>query len=123
MTKKRSMNGTNQRLMWHLRLGHASDFKIHKLEKRRFIGPFGSHPYPTCESCLKGKMTTSPFTGHFERANEVLGLIHIDVCGPIKDAAFGGFQYFITFTDDHSRYGLVYLMKYKSKALEWFKEF
>ena len=35
----------------------------------------------------------------------------------------GGFSYFITFTDDLSRYGHVYLMKYKSKAFEKFKEY
>ncbi|KAK8574678.1 hypothetical protein V6N12_062367 [Hibiscus sabdariffa] len=38
-------------------------------------------------------------------------------------AARGGFQYFITFTDDFSRYGYIYLMRHKSEALEKFKEF
>ncbi|KAK8574664.1 hypothetical protein V6N12_062353 [Hibiscus sabdariffa] len=38
-------------------------------------------------------------------------------------AARGGYQYFITFTDDFSRYGYVYLMRHKSEALEKFKEF
>ncbi|KAK8696647.1 hypothetical protein V6N13_001779 [Hibiscus sabdariffa] len=37
--------------------------------------------------------------------------------------ARGGFQYFITFTDDFSRYGYIYLMRHKSEALEKFKEF
>ena len=37
--------------------------------------------------------------------------------------ARGGFSYFITFIDDYSRYGYVYLMKYKSEAFEKFKEF
>jgi hypothetical protein len=37
--------------------------------------------------------------------------------------ARGGFQYFITFTNDFSRYGYVYLMKHKSESLEKFKEF
>ncbi|KAL4366950.1 hypothetical protein GQ457_05G023630 [Hibiscus cannabinus] len=35
----------------------------------------------------------------------------------------GGFQYFITFTDEFSRYGYIYLMPHKSEALEKFKEF
>ena len=34
-----------------------------------------------------------------------------------------GFKYFITFTDDLSRYGYVYLMRHKSKSFEKFKEF
>ena len=35
----------------------------------------------------------------------------------------GGYKYFITFTDDHSRYGYVYLMQHKFEAFEKFKEF
>ena len=37
--------------------------------------------------------------------------------------ARGGFSYFITFTDDYSRYGYLYLMKHKSESFEKFKEF
>ncbi|KAK8977456.1 hypothetical protein V6N11_008371 [Hibiscus sabdariffa] len=37
--------------------------------------------------------------------------------------ARGGFHYFITFTDDFSRYGYIYLMRHKSEALEKFKDF
>ena len=37
--------------------------------------------------------------------------------------AKGGYEYFITFTDDYSRCGYVYLMRRKSEAFEKFKEF
>ena len=37
--------------------------------------------------------------------------------------ARGGYEYFITFTDDNSRYGYVYLMRRKSDSFEKFKEF
>ena len=57
------------------------------------------------------------------RANELLELIHTDVCGPISHIARGGFSYFITFTNDHSKYGYLYLMKHKSESFEKFKEF
>ncbi|KAL0445606.1 UNVERIFIED_CONTAM: Copia protein [Sesamum latifolium] len=46
-----------------------------------------------------------------------------DVCGPLNTPARGGYSYFITFTDDNSRYGYVYLIRYKSKAFERFKEY
>lgn len=68
-------------------------------------------------------MTKSPFTGHGDRANELLGLIHSDVCGPMTTQARGGYSYFITFTDDLSRFGHVYLMKHKSEAFDKFKEY
>ena len=37
--------------------------------------------------------------------------------------AHGKYRYFLTFTDDLSRYGYIYLMKYKSETFEKFKEF
>ena len=37
--------------------------------------------------------------------------------------ARGGFEYFITFIDDYSRYGYIYLMHRKSEAFEKFKEY
>ncbi|KAL4383231.1 hypothetical protein GQ457_15G018270 [Hibiscus cannabinus] len=68
-------------------------------------------------------MTKAPFSGKGERASDLLGLIHSDVCGPTNTQARGGYHYFIMFTDDFSRYGYIYLMRHKSKALEKFKEF
>jgi hypothetical protein len=38
-------------------------------------------------------------------------------------AARNGYRYFVTFTDDLSRYGYIYLMKHKSETFEKFKEF
>ncbi|KAK8686089.1 hypothetical protein V6N13_125116 [Hibiscus sabdariffa] len=67
-------------------------------------------------------MTKALFNGKGERASDLLGLIHSDVCGPMNTQARGGFQYFITYTDDFSRYGYIYLMLHKSEALEKFKE-
>ncbi|KAK8983773.1 hypothetical protein V6N11_009559 [Hibiscus sabdariffa] len=85
--------------------------------------PFVFEQFDVCESCLLGKMTKAPFSGKGERASDLLGLIHSDVCGPMNTQARGGYQYFITFTDDFSRYGYIYLMRHKSESLEKFKEF
>ena len=37
--------------------------------------------------------------------------------------AHGGYHYFLTFTDDLSRYGYIYLMKHKCETFEKFNEF
>ena len=58
-----------------------------------------------------------------ERANDLLEIIHTDVCGPMSVEARGGYRYFLTFTDDLSGYGYIYLMKHKSETFEKFKEF
>ncbi|KAK0575773.1 hypothetical protein LWI29_006753 [Acer saccharum] len=45
-----------------------------------------------------------------------------DVYGPMNVKANGGYEY-VTFIDDYSRYGYVYLMQQKSETFEKFKEF
>ncbi|KAI5404436.1 hypothetical protein KIW84_051561 [Lathyrus oleraceus] len=102
---------------------HINEKRISKLHKDGFLDSFDYESYETCRSCLIGKMTKSPFTGKGERANDLLALIHTDVCGTLNIPAIGGFQYFIVFTNDFSRYGYVYLMKHKSESFEKFKEF
>ena len=92
--------------LWHYRLDHINnDYESLSI----------------CESCLLGKMTKSPFTRKSERASDVLSLVHTDVCGLISTSARGGYYYFITFTDDLSRYGYIYLIKLKSESFEIFK--
>ena len=68
-------------------------------------------------------MTMRPFKAKGYRAKEVLDLVHTDLCGPISTSARGGYEYFITFIDDYSRYGYVYLMRHKSETFEIFKEY
>ena len=68
-------------------------------------------------------MTKLPFVGHGKRATDLLALVHTDVCSPFDVPARGNFVYFITFIDDISRYGYMFLMKHKSEAFEKFKEF
>ena len=68
-----------------------------------------------------GKMSKTPFSGTMERANDLLEIIH--VCGPMSVEARGMYRYFLTFTDDLSRYGFIYLMKHKSGTFEKFKKF
>ena len=53
----------------------------------------------------------------------MLEIIHSDVCGLFSEMTRGGFYYFITFIDDLSRYGHLFLMKNKSESFERFKEF
>ena len=68
-------------------------------------------------------MTKRPFNAKGRRAQDLLELVHSDVCGPMSIQARGGYEYFITFTNDYSRLGYMYLMNQKSKAFEKFKEF
>ena len=79
--------------------------------------------FDTCEPCLLGKMTKTLFSERMEQANDLLEIIHTDVCDPKSVEACSGYRYFLTFTDDLSIYGYIYLMKHKSETFEKFKEF
>ena len=68
-------------------------------------------------------MTKRPFPAKGNMTNALLELVQTDVCGLINIRERGSCEYFITFTDDHSRYGYVYLMQHKSEAFKKFKEF
>ena len=70
-----------------------------------------------------GKLTRTSFIGHVEQANDLLEIIHSDVCGPMSTPAHSGYLYFVTFTGDLSRYGYIYLMKQNSETFKKFKEF
>ncbi|KAL8116619.1 hypothetical protein AgCh_022965 [Apium graveolens] len=121
--KRLKMNDSNQTYLWHCRLGQINEKRISKLHKDGYLDKFDFESYQECESCLLGKMTKPHFTGKGQRATKRLELIHSDVCGPMRVMARGGYYYFITFTDDFSRYGYVYLMKNKSDSFEKFKEY
>ena len=68
-------------------------------------------------------MTKTPFSGVMERASDLLGIIHTDVCGPMSVSTCNVYRYFVTFTDDLVRYGYIYIMKHKSETFEKFKNF
>ena len=116
-------NVSNLKYLWHLRLCHIVDDKITKLEKLGILSHLESSSNLTCEACIQGKMTRSPFVGQMARVKQILKIIYSDVCGPFNHMAISGFYYFITFIDDLSRYGHLYLMKYKSESFQKFKEF
>ncbi|KAJ9547938.1 hypothetical protein OSB04_020481 [Centaurea solstitialis] len=120
---KRSKDIEDQTYLWHCRLGHINKKRVELLLKGGFLGTFNYKPFDNCESCLSGKMTKQPFNKENERATDLLEIIHTDVCGPFSHVAREGYRYFITFTDDFSRYGYVYLMRHKFESFERFKEF
>ncbi|KAL0292716.1 UNVERIFIED_CONTAM: Retrovirus-related Pol polyprotein from transposon TNT 1-94 [Sesamum calycinum] len=120
---KRKFDNHENAQLWHTRLSQISKYRIRKLVYSKSLEIDDLDNLPTCKSCLKGKMTKKLFVGQSTIADSQLDLIHTDVCGPLNTPARGEYSYFITFTDDHSRYGYVYIMRYKSEAFGRFKEY
>ena len=50
-------------------------------------------------------------------------LVHSDLCGPIQVESKGGSKYFLTFTDDFSRFSVVYFLHRKSQVFSYYKDY
>ena len=114
--KRCKVDNDSATYLWHYRLGHIGVKRMKKLHADGLLESFD-----TCEPCIMGKMTKTPFSRTMERANDLLEIIHTDVCGPMSVEARDGYCYLFTFTDYLSRYVYVYLMKQKSETFEKFK--
>ena len=100
----------NSTYFCHLRFGHINLKKINRLVKEGPLSSLIIQLLPACASCLEEKMTKWLFSAKGNRSKGVLELIHIDVCGILNVRARRGFEYFITFIVNYSRYGYVYLL-------------
>ncbi|KAA0040701.1 gag/pol protein [Cucumis melo var. makuwa] len=101
----------------------VGDLKIGRLVKSGLLNKLEANSLPSSDSYLEGKMTKRSFTRKGLRAKTPLELVHSDLCGPMNVKARGGYEYFINFIDDYSRYGHVYLIQNKSDSFEKFKEY
>ncbi|GKA76990.1 putative RNA-directed DNA polymerase [Tanacetum coccineum] len=95
---KRAKHGLDSYYLWHCRLRHINKKHMDMLQCDRLLQPTHDESHEKCKSCISGKMARKPFPHQ-------------------------GANYFITFTDDVSRYGFVYLMKHKYEVFETFKVF
>ncbi|GJT47134.1 retrotransposon protein, putative, ty1-copia subclass [Tanacetum coccineum] len=122
ITNKRAKINLDSSLLWHCRLGHISKKQIEKLQHDGLLNSIDIESLGKCVSCLSGKMARKPYSHQVERAKDLFGLIHTDVCGPFRIVSRQGASSFITFADDFSRYGYVYLLKHKHEVFETFKD-
>ncbi|GJU68630.1 retrotransposon protein, putative, ty1-copia subclass [Tanacetum coccineum] len=113
VSTKRAKHNLDSTYLWYCRLTHISKKHIEKLQQEGLLKSTDDESFDQCVSCLSGKMTRKSFPHHPERATDLLGIIHTHVCGPLRHVLRQGASYFITFTDDYSHYGYVYLFKHK----------
>ena len=92
--KRCKVNNDSATYLWHYRLGHIVVKRMKKLHKDGLLESLDYESFDTCEPCLMGKMTKTPFSGTMERATDLLEIIHTDVCGPMSVDARGGIVIF-----------------------------
>ena len=85
---------------------------IDRLVKEGHLSSLTFNPYLRVH-CVYKKNDQKAFLALGNRFKGVLELIYTDLCGPLNVRDKGGFEYFITFIDDCSRYDYVYLLHRK----------
>lgn len=92
-------------MSWHRALGHVNFRYILRMKDQ-----LGLKILPKaleCEICAIAKCNRKPFKRKNIKTTKPLQLIHTDVCGPVKPTCTHGFRYYLTFTDDYSRFSKV----------------
>lgn len=115
----------NEYSLWHRRLAHPGQVSLKQLINR---GLFGTHVANNeshfCEACKLAKSSQLPHyhSAGGSNAREVLWRVHSDVC-EITGIGEVGKRYFVTFTDEFSRFTYVYFLDNKDEVFEVFKKF
>ncbi len=112
----------------HCRFGHIPVRAIREMITKGFIT--GVELIPSgedrqCEACICAKSTCKPVPSRQEGhcMTDLGEEIHSDVWGPSCVVMLGGRKYYISFTDDHSHFSTLYLLRKKSEAFESFRAF
>ncbi|CAH9112219.1 unnamed protein product [Cuscuta epithymum] len=98
--------------LWHQRLGHASDGKIHHISSLKGFQRNDNF----CDPCIRAKQTRLPFPKGGIKTTRCFELIHCDIWGPYRCDSISGARYFLSIVDDYTRGVWVYLMKNKSEV-------
>jgi transposase InsO family protein len=71
----------------------------------------------------KGRTSRTLFPKKENKAEGILELIHLDVCGPIPSSSMSGYVYYVSFIDDYSHKTWFYFLKSKDQVFNKFNEF
>jgi hypothetical protein len=80
------------------------------LIKKSILLPLEFSDLEQCIDCIKGKYVKK-IKKDVKRSAAILEIIHIDICEYFPMKSVDGYDSFITFTDDYSCYGYIYLIK------------
>jgi transposase InsO family protein len=115
--------------LWHRRLGHLNCRTLRDMQVKGVVNGLDKEVFKgieqfDCVDCNVMKATRLSFRRWgMRRVDEILKLVHSDICGPIRVDSLGGAKYILTFTDDCSRMSEVFFLKRKSEVFEKFKEY
>ena len=100
--------------LWHRRLAHVH-YKALPLASKTIEGllEIQAKHDGVCKECVKGKNTKKTFPSSESKAQEILEIIHSDVCDPMSSSSLSGYVYYVSLIDYFSRMTWIYFMKNK----------
>ncbi|GKA23516.1 putative RNA-directed DNA polymerase [Tanacetum coccineum] len=99
-SNKKTKHNLDSTFLWHCRLGHINKKRIEKLQHDGLLKSIDDESFDVYVSCISGKMERKPFTHASERADDLHGIIHSDVCGPFRTTSREVFEMFKTFQNE-----------------------
>ena len=111
----------NRLLLLHLRFGHANVAALRALIRHSMVAGLQLSEHscrgelPMCEGCAAGKLHRLPFAVANPHRSLIPGAVwNVDVIGPISPIAVDGSRYVLLFTDDSTRYHVLFTLKNKT---------
>ncbi|XLU25082.1 hypothetical protein S245_061148, partial [Arachis hypogaea] len=112
----------NPFLLWHNRLGHASNNVVSSVLKSCNIVAHSNNKN-LCDSCCIGKSHALPYPPSTTAYIAPLQLVYSDIWGPAPIPDLNGNFYFVNFVDAYSKFTWLYLIKTRSQLKSVFKYF
>ena len=112
---------------WHRRYGHISISALERLDRENMVDGLkidqSSIASKSCDACIQAKQARKSYPQEAEHRSQTPGeRVMSDVWGPARKESIGRWKYYISFTDDCTRYVHVLFLKDKGQAFDRIKE-
>nr|GFC72141.1 integrase, catalytic region, zinc finger, CCHC-type, peptidase aspartic, catalytic [Tanacetum cinerariifolium] len=108
--------------LWHQRLSHLNFDTINDLARNDLVAglpKFKYHKEHLCPSCEQGKSKRASHPPKpVPNSRQRLHLLHMDLCGPMRNSRINGKRYVLVIVDNYSRYTWVHFLRSKDEAPE-----
>ncbi|KAJ9524416.1 hypothetical protein QJQ45_019406 [Haematococcus lacustris] len=114
--------------VWHQRCGHASFSVLTRMQREGMVNgvPVKRAAFAeaacssaVCPGCAMGKQHRRvhfDLSTNAQPVTSALGLVHMDVCGPMPHAGRDGSRYIATFLDEHTGLSVIQLLSSKDQV-------
>jgi len=114
-------------MLWHKRLGHVSLSLLNKLVSKDLVGVLPFIKYndgKVCDACARGKQVRNFFKlKNCVSTTQPLEMLHVDLCGPMRNTSRGGKRYALVIVDDYSHFTWTLFLASKDETFEKFLVF